>query len=324
MTPSSDVRVAIATAASEFLDVEAGLRKAERLIGEASGSGALLVAFGEAWLPGYPLHAAAARERDTWWRFARTYLDQSIEIPGPATDALCAAAKAGAIDVVIGVSEREPMTQGTIYSTILHIDASGEIAGRHRKLRPQPHERAVWGDGEGSGLKTYAREYGFVSALASVEHQMVAPTYLLAEQGTQIHVACWSGGAARSARVAEAPWPRQRLLSAAFAVQAGAFVLCAGTPLNRNDVPEPYRAFVTADLAHASAVFDPMGEMVGPVVETDELLVVDCDLDMIKAAKIGFDLTGHSARADQLEVKNHAADDDMGGFDHFGGGVGAG
>ncbi len=49
------------------------------------------------------------------------------------------------IDVAIGVAERDPITRGSVYSTLLLIGSEGEIVGRHRKVKPSPRERAVCG-----------------------------------------------------------------------------------------------------------------------------------------------------------------------------------
>ncbi len=52
---SKQVRVAIAQSAPAYLDKRASLAKALDLIQQAAKRGAQLVAFGETWLPGYPV-----------------------------------------------------------------------------------------------------------------------------------------------------------------------------------------------------------------------------------------------------------------------------
>lgn len=300
------VRVAAIQAAPIFLDRDASLEKAVRLIKHAAGEGAHLAAFGEGWLPGYPVHGWAARDTELWWELAAAYLDQSVEIPGPAVDALCSAAHEGAIDVVIGVSERDPITRGSIYSTLLLIGSDGQVTGRHRKIKPALHERVVWADGDAIGLEVHDRGYASISALTSTEHQMVLPAYALAEQGTQIHAAAWPGGEPAVPPAPVAMWPRQTLLSRAFATQAGAFVICAGGMLAPADVPERYRPYLTRELTGDSAIIDPRGEIIAGPSAGETVLLADCPMALVRAAKVAFDCAGHSSRRDQLKFWNLA------------------
>lgn len=313
---AADVRVAIAEVSPRLLDVDANVETACALAREASAEGALMIAFGEAWLTGYPIHAWASPGTELWWRCAAQYLERAVEIPSPAIETLAATARECGIDIVIGASEREPTTQGTLYSSIALIGAEGRVLGKHRKLRPAPHERSVWADGEASGLAAHARDYGFISALTGLEHQMPLSSAALAADGTQFHVAAWPGGEQPGGVGSRAPWRHQQLLSRTFAIQTGAFVICAAGRLDIDGVPSEYRELFAPLCTGGSAVYDPFGEPLPRAGGSDRLLLVDCPVGLISAAKVGFDAAGHSARMDQLELRNHArADqfDDMGG-----------
>ena len=52
--------------------------------------------------------------------------------------------------VSIGVNERDG---GTIYNAQLLFDADGTMIQRRRKISPTHHERMIWGQGDGSGLR---------------------------------------------------------------------------------------------------------------------------------------------------------------------------
>jgi len=305
---NQSVRVAIVQAAPVFLDAMASAEKAAQLIGEAADTGAALVAFGEGWIPGYPMHAFAAQGEDGWWEIAAAYLEQAIDIPGPATRLISDAAMQAGVDVVIGVSERDPITQGTVYATQLIVGSEGTVIGRHRKLRASLHERNVWGDGDAAGLSVHRRAYGVLSSLSGWDHQMALPTYALAEQGAQFHVAGWPGG--EMAMQSPAPtWPRQHLLSRAFAAQAGAYVLCAGAVLSEADIPEQHRGLIRRELTGDSAIIDPCGEIIAGPASGETILIADCSLDVLRAAKVAFDCAGHSARPDQLHFRHPQAND---------------
>ena len=121
------------------------------------------------------------------------------------------------MDVVIGIVEREPMAQGTVYCTLLFI------SGDHRSSRTPPQDqanlrqRAAWGEGDAQGLRVHERPYGRISGLNCWEHNMMLPGYALAAQGTHIHVAAWPGREPRSAAPPKLTlWARQLLLSRAL------------------------------------------------------------------------------------------------------------
>src|ERR671922_2815018 len=93
---------AVVQAAPVYLDREATVEKAVRLIQEAASEGARLVAFPETWIPGYPswiYHAAEWDEPRSKRAFARLQRN-SVRVPSAATDALCRAARDAGVHIV--------------------------------------------------------------------------------------------------------------------------------------------------------------------------------------------------------------------------------
>jgi nitrilase len=308
MTQYAQFKVAAVQAAPVYFDREASTEKACHLIQKAGGLGATLAAFGETWLPGYPFFVwgslAPAMEVE--------YLANAVEIPSTTTDRLCEAARQANIDVVIGVAERDSQTKGTVYCTLLFIGSDGTILGRHRKLKPTHRERTVWGEGDGSSLTVYDRPYGRISGLNCWEHNMVLPGYALMSQGTQIHIAAWPGQ--------HHSLSRHILLSRAFASQAAAYVIAVGSLLSTDQVPEEgknlannvqeaYRGLIT-DFGGESCIIDPRGEIIAGPAEGETILIADCSMENIYAAKGTCDVGGHYSRPDvfQLNVNRTSHD----------------
>ena len=313
MALSKPFKVAAIQSAPHYLDVQASVEKACGLIPKAAESGAVVAGFPESWLPGYPFFAAAGASRD-WWRAAARYLEASIEVPGPETERLCAAARSAGIDVVIGVIERDATTHGSVYCTILFIGREGKIIGRHRKTRPTHVERAVWADGDAAGLIVHQRHYGRLSALNCWEHNAVLPGYALMTQGPQIHFALWPGREWNPAPPAPtALFSRQLLLSRAFASQAGSYVVCVGGLRSKADVPEEFRHLQTLDTTGDSHIIDPRGEVVAGPASGETILVAECDPELIWAAKVGCDPAGHYARKDLFEFRVRGASNPFAG-----------
>ena len=289
-------KLAAAQAAPVLFDKAASTEKACRLITEAGRNGADIVAFGETWLPGYPFWVEGAVQ-DLTWEASAVYLENAIIIGGPETNQLREAARAAEIDVIIGIAEKDPATQGAAYCTALTIGRDGSILGRHRKLKPTHAERIIWGDGDAVGLKAHARDYGKISALNCWEHQMMLPSYALAAQGTQIHAALWPGWE-KVPRKEEYCWARQHLLSRAFASQAAAYVICAAGLRLAEHIPDRWKPLGVWEHTGQSVIIDPRGEIIAGPLDGEDILYAEGSLDVVRAAKAACDIAGHYARPD--------------------------
>jgi len=289
-------RMAVVQAAPILFDKTRSTEKACRLIAEAARGGADIIAFGETWLPGYPFWVEGA-VGDLTWKASAEYLENSVILGGPETDALCSAAREAGADVVIGVAEKDPQTEGAVYCTALTIGREGAILGRHRKLKPTHAERIIWADGDAAGLKVHARRYAKVSALNCWEHQMMLPGYALAAQGTQIHCALWPGWE-KTPRPDEYCWARQHLLSRAFASQAAAYVICAAGLRRASDIPDRLKPLGVWEHTGQSVIIDPRGEIIAGPIDGEGILYADGSLDVVRAAKAACDIAGHYARPD--------------------------
>jgi Carbon-nitrogen hydrolase len=96
-------------------------------------------------------HLQWAIELEHFTIHVTAYLEQGVKVPSPATDAIGEACKEAAVVVSIDVNERDG---GTLYNTQLLFDGGGTLIQRRRKITPTYHERMIWGQGDGSGLRT--------------------------------------------------------------------------------------------------------------------------------------------------------------------------
>ncbi len=276
-----DFTLAAVQAAPVYLDRDASIEKACRLIDEAGALGSDLAVFGETWVSGYASFAAWPNH-PAFGGLLRRFVLNGVEVPSTATDALCQAARRAGTDVVIGVAERDSTTQGSIYCTLLFIGREGKLLGKHRKLKPTMYERTVWGEGDGCSLVLYERPYGRLGGLNCWEHQMVLPGYALISQGIQVHAGAWPGGA----------FTRQDVLSRAFAMQAGAYVVMAGGLIREDDLPPDLRELhmeidgKTRNLILPcdgfSGIIGPNGDyLAGPVQNEETILTAKANLGTV-------------------------------------------
>lgn len=291
-----DFTLAAVQAAPVYMDREASIDKACKLIDEAGAKGVALAVFGETWVPGYAAFGAWP-EKPGFGKHLRRFILNGVEVPSAATDALCRAAARAGIDVAIGVAERDANTQGSIYCTLLFIGREGVILGKHRKLKPTFFERSVWGEGDGSSLRVYERPYGKLGGLNCWEHQMVLPGYALIAQGVQVHAAAWPGGA----------YTRQEILSRAFAMQAAAYVVMTGGLLREQDIPDDLREFVRPNDGH-SAIIGPKGDVLaGPLDGEEGILTATANLGTVMVQRMVSDHAGHYTRPDVFDFRVNRA-----------------
>ena len=150
-------------------------------------------------------------------------LEQSVTVPSAETRAIGDAAKDANMVVSIGVNEREG---GSIYNAQLLFDADGTLIQRRRKITPTYHERMIWGQGDGTGLRAVDSAVGRIGQLACWEHYLPLARYALIADGEQIHSAMYPGSifGPLFAEQTEANIRQHALESACFVVSATAWL----------------------------------------------------------------------------------------------------
>ena len=186
------VKVAAVQAASVFLDREGSTEKACRLIREAGRNGARVIGFPEGFIPAHPVwyhhHSATGALSN---RLATELFKNAVEIPGPETDALGAAARDANAYVVIGACEKMPNTTGTMFNSQIYIAPDGTLIGKHQKIMPTVGERLVHMGGFGDTFGAFQTEFGPMSGLICGENSNPLAVFALTAEGTRIHVMSW-------------------------------------------------------------------------------------------------------------------------------------
>ncbi len=287
--------IAAVQAAPVFLDREATIDKVGLLAKEAAANNAHLVVFPEAFVPTYPdwVWRTTPWADEEWYaRFA----DQSVDVPGPACDALGAIARENAIYLAIGVNERDG---GTIYNTLLYFGPDGGLAAKHRKLMPTGGERLVWGQGDGSTLAVIDTDFGRLGGLICWENYMPLARAAMYEQGIDVYLApTWDNSDVWVASMRH------------IAKEGRMYVVGVNSCIRGSDVPADLRGrddIYSDDDDWASrgntVIVDPYGDVLaGPITEQEGIVYAEVDTEKVRQSRRQFDVVGHYARPDVFKL----------------------
>ena len=302
------IRLAAVQAAPVFLDREATVAKACRLIEEAGDKGADLVGFPEGFIPAHPIwyYHYPATSRMSLDLATRLFLN-SVEVPSPATDALCKAARRANCNVVIGFCERRHGTTGTMFNSQLYVSRRGEILGVHQKLVPTVGERLVHSPGASDGMRTFPVDFGPIGGLICGENSNPLAIYLLGAQNMRVHVASWP-------HYFFPGWTKMYdtalLTGRNTAYMCKCFVINACGTINDEmrqmmEVTDDDRAYLGDPKSlGGSTIIGSYGEILaGPGGSGEEILYADADLTNLVRAKLVHDFSGHYQRHDIFRLE---------------------
>ena len=293
-----------------FLDVEKTIAKAISFVKEASANGALLIAFPEVFVAGYP-----------YWNWIMTPVQgskwyeqlykSSVKTEDLILKPLYQAAKDLNIHIVIGINERGD-SYGEIYNTNLIIDNQGNLIGKHRKLVPTWAEKLTWTSGDGSSLKVYHTEIGPLGTLACGENTNTLARFTLLTQGELIHIANYISlpVAPPDYDMAEAI----KIRAAAHSFEGKLFTIVSCSTISqeikdalRADVPNVDELLTRKNSAF-SGFIGPNGAVIGtPLIDDEGIVYADIDLEKCIQPKQMHDILGHYNRFDIFDLRVNTA-----------------
>ena len=300
------VTVACVQAEPVIFDRDATIEKLAGLAAEVAQKGARLAVFPEAFIPAYPSSSwakALAGWSDDGAKEAFALLArEALEVPSEAERRMGEIAREHDLWLVTGVTERDPAKPGTLYNTLLYHAPDGRLALRHRKLVPTNHERLVWGQGDGGGLRAIETPLGRLGGLICWENYMPLARFSLYESGVEIYVASTAddGEAWQATLVHIARESRAFLIAPSHYQRAGSY-------------PDdfPLRGLLDGmDVIGrgGSAILAPDGSyLAGPLYDEEGVLYAELDPTHLDAERQRFDPAGHYHRPDVLRFRLRSA-----------------
>jgi aliphatic nitrilase len=292
------VRAAAVQIAPDLESADGTLEKVLRAIEEAAARGVQLVVFPETLVPYYPYFSFVRPPVAMGADHMRLY-ERAVAVPGPVTDAVAESARRHGIVVVLGVNERD---HGSLYNTQLIFDEDGRIALKRRKITPTYHERMVWGQGDGSGLKVVETRVGRIGALACWEHYNPLARYALMAQHEEIHCSQFPGS-----MVGQIFADQMEVTIRHHALESGCFVVNATGWLTDEQIvsitPDQGLQRALRGGCH-TAIVSPEGvHLAPPLREGEGMVVADLDKTLITKRKRMMDSVGHYARPELLSLQ---------------------
>ena len=295
---ANTLKVAAAQIRPVLFSLDGSVQRVLSAMAEAAEQGVELIVFPETFLPYYP-YFSFVEPAVLMGRSHLALYDQAVTVPGTATEAIAAAARQHNMHVLLGINERDG---GSLYNTQLLFDNAGDIILKRRKITPTYHERMVWGQGDGSGLRVVDTKLGKIGALACWEHYNPLVRFSLMAQGEEIHCAQFPGSL-----VGQIFSEQTAVTMRHHALEAGCFVICSTAWLD----PEDYNTITADNSLHKAfqggchtAVISPEGRyLAGPLPDGEGLAIAELDRSLITKRKRMMDSVGHYSRPDLLGLR---------------------
>ncbi|MCF8078166.1 MAG: carbon-nitrogen hydrolase family protein [Desulfobacterales bacterium] len=304
-------KVAAVHAAPVFLDREKSVEKAIGLIEEAAAKDAELIAFPEAYLPGYPLWSVANRPNEIHSLFARLYAN-SLTIHGKEMKALQRAARKAGIFVSMGFNEKSELTPGTIWASNVLISDNGEILNRHQKMVPTYAEKLVWSYGDSTGLRVSDTRLGRIGALICGENTNTLARFALLAQGEMLHISTYPPAwpyKKPGAKGEYDPLKANQIRGGAHAFEGKVYNIvtcnfCDELTMDTCSLDEEAREVISKTPKPASMIFGPTGAIIAGPTEMgkEDLLIAEIDMEQCILEKPAHDITGGYNRFDVFKL----------------------
>jgi len=269
-------------------------------IHELRRKGVQFVTFPETVVPYYPYFSFVQPPvRNLAGAEQLKLFDQAVMVPSPATDAIGEAAREAEMVVSIGVNERDG---GSLYNTQLLFDADGKLVQRRRKITPTYHERMIWGQGDGSGLRAVDTSAGRIGQLACWEHYNPLARYAMMADGEQIHSAMYPGSI-----FGDLFSQQTEVNIRQHALESACFVVCATAWLD-SDQQSQIMQDTGCGIGPISggcftAIVAPDGtHLVEPLRSGEGVVIADLDFTLISKRKQVMDSRGHYSRPELLSL----------------------
>lgn len=297
------VKAAAVQIAPDLTSCAKTIAKVLNAIDEAAGNGADMIVFPETFVPFYPYFSFVLPPVQQGKPHLHLY-EEAVTVPSDETRMVAERAAHHGVVVVLGVNERD---HGSLYNAQLIFDADGTLLLKRRKITPTYHERMIWGQGDGSGLKVVEAKVGRVGALACWEHYNPLARYALMTQHEEIHVAQFPGSL-----VGPVFGEQIEVTMRHHALESGCFVINATGWLTEDQI-----ASVTPDEKLQKGLRDgcmtciitPEGRhVVPPLTDGEGILYGDMDMALVTKRKRMMDSVGHYARPELLSLLHNPAE----------------
>ncbi|WP_144579085.1 Nit6803 family nitrilase [Agrobacterium sp. DE0009] len=291
------VRAAAVQIAPDLTSRAGTVERVLNAIAEAADKGAELIVFPETFVPWYPYFSFVLPPVQQGPEHLRLY-EEAVTVPSAETRAVADAARKRNAVIVLGVNERD---HGSLYNTQLIFDADGSLKLKRRKITPTYHERMIWGQGDGAGLKVVDTAVGRMGALACWEHYNPLARYTLMAQHEEIHASHFPGSL-----VGPIFGEQIEVTMRHHALESGCFVVNATGWLNEGQIasihPDPALQKGLRD-GCMTCIITPEGRHVVPPLTSGEgILIGDLDMRLITKRKRMMDSVGHYARPELLHL----------------------